>query len=218
MTTPARHCRAWLARGARPVPVGGAPGDAYALAAWFAAGFPAVVRRPDGCAGPGWLALGVLLPPGDGGRGRPVAICVGARDVRRIDPPMGLPEVASRSVGAWGRALGELMAAVEGSGGFGVYGSHMWQAATGRRYVRDDSDIDLCIPARGRCALGAIGEALLAWERRTGLRADGEFIFPGGAAVSWREYHAGAGREVLVKRIGSVGMTTREELADAVPL
>ncbi|MEI6632576.1 MAG: malonate decarboxylase holo-[acyl-carrier-protein] synthase [Chlamydiota bacterium] len=214
---PDRHCRAWVRPGARLAFPRGEPGDAEALTAWFDAGLPAVVCRSDGRAPPGELALGVLLPSGESGRGRPVACRVAVRDVRRIEPPPGLAEVASRASGIWRRGLGDLIRMVEGSEDFGVYGSHMWQTVTRRRYVRDDSDIDLCIPARGRCATGAIGKALLAWERRTGLRADGEFIFSGGAAVSWREYHAGSGREVLVKGIRSVGMASREELTDAVP-
>jgi len=215
--TPDRHCRAWVRSSARLALPGRERGDAEALTAWFDAGLPAVVCRSDGDAAPGELALGVLFPPGESGRGRPVACRVAGRDVRRIEPPPGLAEVASRASGIWARGLGELILMVEGSGDFGVYGSHMWQIVTGRRYVRDDSDIDLCIPARGRRAAGTIGKALLAWERRTGLRADGEFMFPGGAAVSWREYHAGSGREVLMKGIRSVGMASREELSDAVP-
>jgi phosphoribosyl-dephospho-CoA transferase len=214
---PYRHCRAWVRPGARLALPGRERGDAEALAAWFGEGLPAVVCRFDGNAAPGELALGVLAPPGEGGRGRAVSCRVAARDVRRIEPPLGLAEVAARASGVWRRGLGDFIRTVGGSGEFGVYGSHMWQTVTGRRYVRDDSDIDLCIPARSRPAIGAIGQALLAWERGTGLRADGEFIFPGDAAVSWREFHAGTGREVLVKRNGSVGMAPREELLDAVP-
>jgi phosphoribosyl-dephospho-CoA transferase len=130
---------------------------------------------------------------------------------------MGLAEAAACAGGRWRAALKALVGIGDRWGGFGVYGSHMWQAASGRRYVRDDSDIDLWIPVRRRGAPGAIGAALCDWERETGLNADGEFVLPGGAAVSWKEFHAGKGRKVLVKRISSVELAERRELLDALP-
>lgn len=213
---PGRHFLARLRPGARLAHPGPPRRDAAALDAWLRAGFPAVVRRADEGASPGSLALGVLLPPEGEGRGRPVAFRVARGDVLRLSPPIPLAEVAARAEGVWARGLAELLRA-EGIGGAGVYGSHMWQAVTGRRYVRDGSDIDLHIPVAGRRAAAEIGEGLLAWEGRTGLGADGEFVFPGGAAVSWREYHSGKGREVLVKTLGAVRLAPREELADALP-
>lgn len=215
--TPERHFRVWVARATPREPIHGAGNDAGALAAWFEAGYPAVVCRSDGQSPAGALAVGILLPPRGRGRGRPVPCRVEAAAARRVEPPMALAEVAACAEARWRRAIESLVQVGERFGGFRVYGSHMWQTVTGRRYVRDVSDIDLWIQVRSRGAPAEIGTALCAWGRETGLNADGEFIFPGGAAVSWKEYHTGKGRTVLVKRIASVELAAREELLDAVP-
>ena len=42
------------------------------------------------------------------------------------------------------------------------------------------------------------------------MRLDGELIRDDGAAVNWREFHAGA-REILVKTIGGVAMLSASQ-------
>ena len=44
------------------------------------------------------------------------------------------------------------------------------------------------------------------------MRLDGELVRDDGAAVNWREFHAGA-REILVKTVGGVALLDSEPLS-----
>ena len=52
---------------------------------------------------------------------------------------------------------------------------------------------------------------LAAIEAAAPMRLDGELVRDDGAAVNWREFHAGA-REILVKTIDGVALLDREPL------
>jgi len=85
-----------------------------------------------------------------------------------------------------------------------VYGSLAMQAVTGQPYLRDASDIDIVFHPASTQALDA-GIALLA-QHANHLPLDGEIVFPGGAAVAWKEWqasHATSAR-VLVKQSSNV--------------
>ena len=84
-----------------------------------------------------------------------------------------------------------------------VYGSYGWQALTGMAHVRADSDVDLWVGVQDAARADTIA-ALLARTEIPGLRLDGELIFDGDTAVSWREWltwRAGGSRSILVKTL-----------------
>ena len=88
----------------------------------------------------------------------------------------------------------------------------MWQLLTGRGYVREASDIDLAMPVRSPEEILRIGLCLNAWEEATGLTADGEFIFPGGSAVAWRECVSTPRSSLLLKSISLVRLCEPDDL------
>ena len=87
-----------------------------------------------------------------------------------------------------------------------MYGSYGWQALTGETYVHAASDIDLQIQVPG---FQAARQALpLLQQARLPGRLDGEFAFPAGHAIAWRELDhllqaAQPATQVLVKSLGA---------------
>jgi phosphoribosyl-dephospho-CoA transferase len=82
-------------------------------------------------------------------------------------------------------------------------------------YVTAGSDLDLLVAPRDGTEL----EAALSWlthEEGAGpLRLDGEIVFPGSDAVSWREWRdAPHDAHVLVKGIGRLALLPREALSE----
>ena len=70
-------------------------------------------------------------------------------------------------------------------------------------HVRADSDVDLWVGVQDAAQADTIA-ALLARTEIPGLRLDGELIFDGDTAVSWREWltwRAGGSRSILVKTL-----------------
>ena len=67
-----------------------------------------------------------------------------------------------------------------------MYGSYGWQALTGESYAHAASDIDLQIQVPG---FEAARQALpLLQQARLPGRLDGEYAFPEGCAIAWREF------------------------------
>jgi phosphoribosyl-dephospho-CoA transferase len=81
-----------------------------------------------------------------------------------------------------------------------VYGGYGWQVLSGEAYVHPGSDLDLLIEVAD---IGAARAALpLLQQARLPCRLDGEFVFPDGDAVAWRELASaarGTADRVLVK-------------------
>ncbi len=89
-----------------------------------------------------------------------------------------------------------------------VYGSHGWQILTGLAYLRAGSDVDLLLTVDSAQQADAVAR-LLGSAAIESPRIDGEFSFPDGAAVAWREWaawRAGAVDQVLVKRLHGPGL------------
>ena len=93
-----------------------------------------------------------------------------------------------------------------------VFGSLAMQSFTGLPYLTDSSDIDVLFAPADRKQLDE-GLALLS-AASAHVPLDGEIVFPGGAAVSWKEWRdAGeAGRTVLVKTIDEVRLSEPDSL------
>jgi phosphoribosyl-dephospho-CoA transferase len=198
----ARHQLAWLAPDWPAQSL--APPAPPALAAWFGAGRPAMVRRrAAGEPGTG-IALGVALPPAQGGAR--LGLVVADAALRAREPPPLLAAALASAPRAWQAALRALD---RGARKLGVeprvYGSLAWQHLTGQPYVEADSDVDLLLAAPDAARARAMLALLVCWERDTGRRADGELLLPDGAAVAWREL-LGAAPRVLVKSLDAVAL------------
>ena len=79
---------------------------------------------------------------------------------------------------------------------------------TGLDYLTDRSDLDLLLDVRRETDLDRFAADVAAIEADAPMRLDGELMRDDGAAVNWREFHAGA-REVLVKSIDGVVLLDR---------
>lgn len=203
-----RHQLAYLsAAGWRKALATGLPGDAIGrLHSWGARGLPLVVPRQPGHVSPDRLLLAWPSPRAFG-RQR-ITVEVPLRSVAWFDEfpeaHRAVPLLPRRVRPAIQSLLGQLSA-------YGVrprvYGSYGWQLLSGEVYVRDGSDLDLWLGVDGPEQAGAAVGVLEQSDALTGLRIDGELLFPDGAAVAWREYaawQAGRVQSVLIKRIDAV--------------
>ena len=185
------------------------------LARWVDSGWPLVARRAMPNEGEG-VALGLPLPPSAGKRR--LSFLMQPGDVVATAPPPALRAVRRAAPRAWWStldALGEmaLRHRVEAS----VFGSLAWQALTGLDYLTERSDLDVLLHVRRETDLHRLAAALAAIEQAAPMRIDGEFIRLDGAAVNWREFHAGV-RRIMVKSAGGVGLLDASRfLAAPVP-
>jgi phosphoribosyl-dephospho-CoA transferase len=187
------------------------------VAAWLAADRPLVVaRQPCGDVLSDTIAVGLALPPAQGKRR--IALAVTSNAISRYTQPLLLADVIAHAPAGWRPALAELdVAASEIELELRVFGSLAWQALSGLPYVTPQSDIDLLWHPLSNSQLQQ-GIALLArWEQSSGLRADGEVLFGGSSAVSWREWatlKSGDDQRVLVKRVSSAELVDTRELLE----
>lgn len=175
------------------------------LTLWAARGLPLVVtqQRCDAGAAADRIATGLSAPLR--WASRRIGVILDRSDVLFFDEfPVAraltkLLPVPTRT--AWDRLCRSV--AAEGAQPR-VYGSYGWQALTGMAHVRADSDVDLWAGVHDAAQADAIA-ALFARAEIPGLRLDGELIFDGDTAVSWREWlawRAGGTRSILVKTVG----------------
>lgn len=179
-------------------------------ARWPDAGWPTIRRRPM----PGEIggvALGLPLPPSAGKRR--LSFLLQAHDIDAIARPPSLTSAKLSAPRAWWPTLDRLNELalshwVEAR----VFGSLAWQTLTGLDYLSERSDLDLLLDVHGDTDLDDLVEGLARIEARAPMRIDGELMREDGAAVNWREFHAGTG-EVLVKRLDGVGLLDKSQFA-----
>ena len=223
-SNPSRHALAWIRPACRAAVAAQITDDTVHahVTAWLAADRPLVVARQP-CSdvssdriSVGTIATGMALPPAQGKRR--IALNVAAHDIDRYTLPLRLADAIAHAPSAWQPALAELEAAATGIGlELRVFGSLAWQALSGLPYLTPQSDIDLLWHPSSIAQLQQ-GIALLArWEYDNGLRADGEVLFGGNCAVSWREWatlKSAADQRVLVKRETGAELVAARELLE----
>ncbi len=185
------------------------------VTAWLAADRPLVAaRQPCGEPHTERISVGLALPPALGKLR--VALVAASNDIARYAPPLRLDYALAHAPAGWQSALAELDAAAMDAGiELRVFGSLAWQALSGLQYVTPQSDIDLLWHPQSHLQLQHGMDMLSRWEQSSGLRADGEVLFGGSNAVSWREWATlkpAGDQRVLVKRERSA------ELVDACEL
>lgn len=187
------------------------------VAAWLAADRPLVVaRQPCGASLPDSISVGLALPPAQGKRR--ISLVVAAHEIARYTQPLLLADAIAHAPAEWQPALAELdAAATQIDLELRVFGSLAWQALSGLNYMTPQSDIDLLWHPLSHMQLQQ-GIALLGrWEQDHGLRADGEVLFGGSSAVSWREWStlkSGDDQRVLVKRESGAELVAARELLE----
>lgn len=179
---------------------------------WRRANWPAVVRRNDANLPDGFVCAGIPLPPDRETGIKPrVRLQLRLSSIDRRTGALPLARAADAAPAEWRAALG-LLSDLQ----LRVYGSLAMQAFTGLDYLSPCSDIDVLFAPADHVALDA-GIALLSHVAER-LPLDGEVVFPGGAAVAWKEWRdaRGSGRKVLAKRIDEVRLLSPDELAAAL--
>ena len=155
--------------------------------------------------------LGLPLPP-FAGKQR-LSFLMQPEDIVAIAPPPALSIARRSAPPAWRPTLDALdearLAALAWKPR--VFGSLAWRALTGLDYLTDRSDLDLLLHVRRDTDLFALTADVAAIEAAAPMRLDGELIRDDGAAVNWRELHAGA-PEILVKSAGGVALLDSQPL------
>lgn len=206
-----RHSLVWLtAAGWQAAIAAARPEHAAALAQWQSNDWPAIVRRFDAAADAAAsdICLGVPLPPDAAGVKVRIALRVPSSHIARTSAALELRS-ALMAAGPWRDELAALSAAVPT---LRVFGSLAMQTLTGLQYLSPSSDVDLLFhPASCRQLETVI--ALLA-RHSEHLPLDGEVVFPGGAAVSWKEWQAAITHpaKVLVKELRAVRLADTASL------
>ena len=173
------------------------------VARWAAKGRPLIGRRamPGEARG---VTLGLPLPPFAGKRR--LSFLMQPEDVISTVSPPTLSSAGRTAPRAWWPTLDGLAElAWQHSVEARVFGSLAWRALTGLDYVTDRSDLDLLLHVHRDTDLHRLGADMARIEAAAPMRLDGELIRDDGAAVNWREFHAGA-REILIKTVGGVAL------------
>jgi len=153
------------------------------------------------------VALGLPLPPSAGKKR--IAFLLPPGDIISIVRPPSLEAACGSAPRAWWPTLDRLCElALRHSAEARVFGSLAWRSLTGLNYITDHSDLDLLLECRRDTDLERLVNEIAAVEADGPIRIDGELMRGDGAAVNWREFHAGAG-EVLVKSVNRVGLLDR---------
>lgn len=195
--SPARHDLIWLTpAGAMAATSRLEPGDRILVRQWLGRGLPLIRTRTRSDDPPGWLPLGLPLPPSLGKRR--LALSAPGRQIERWCAPPLLMEVIESAPAAWREALVSLeQGARQLHLTLRVFGSLAWQHLSGDTYLSEDSDLDLLWCPADQTQLQDGLALLQSWERKSGLRADGEVLLPQGG-VAWREL-ASEPAQVLMK-------------------
>ena len=212
-----RHDLVWLTdagwQAARARALHASPADEAALAQWQRNGWPAITRRRDADlpASAEEICLGIPLPPDPAsGIKRRIALRARLNEVAKISPPLPLFSCLP-AAGQWQTGLG-VLAGRTADLQLRTYGSLAMQTLTGLPCFTPTSDIDILFTPSSAAQLQQ-GLDLLA-HFATLLPLDGEIVFPGAGAVSWKEWLSARASHsrVLVKEM------TRVRLADPAEL
>lgn len=186
------------------------PQPKMAFRLWQSQSWPVIVRRADANAPSDEICLGLPLPPDeDSGEKVRISLRVLAAHIRKTTPAIELASVAhSGPLRAPLAALQEEAADMH----LRVYGSLAMEAITGLPYVSPTSDVDILFHPTNRRQLEN-GIAVLSRHAAL-LPLDGEIVFPGGAAVSWKEWRMAIDHpaKVLVKELHAVRLADTASL------
>jgi phosphoribosyl-dephospho-CoA transferase len=176
------------------------------VARWPDEGWPTIRRR----AMPGepvGVALGLPLPPSAGKKR--LCFLLQPEDILSIARPPSLNAASRSAPRPWWPTLDRLdELALRHSVEARVFGSLAWCTLTGLDYLTGRSDLDLLLEIGRDTDIDGLAADVAAIEADAPMRLDGELMRDDGAAVNWREFHAGT-NEVLVKQIDRIGLLDR---------
>lgn len=194
-------------------PKTGSDADGALANAWQALGRPFVVARRRvelEAVALGFCVADERLPEL---RPRRVAALTESRHVVGVARPPRLDEIARCPAAQDCAASFSHLAGAAEQAGFDirVYGSWMWQALTGERHVRGESDLDVLVDVADAGEADRAAEFLEQAEAGLAFKLDGELSIAGFGEVHWREYRQGKA-EVLLKSVDALRLMPRAEL------
>lgn len=200
-----RHMLVWLsAEGWSAAQATTQPQHKLAFKLWQTQDWPLIVRRTDTDAAPDQICLGLPLPPDeDTGEKIRIALRANVGYISKAAPALELAAVLRSAESPWRAPLTALEHDAAGMH-LRVYGSMAMQAITQLPYVSPTSDVDILFHPASRRQLD---DGVSVLDRHGALMAlDGEIVFPGGAAVSWKEWRMAIANpaKVMVKELHSV--------------
>jgi phosphoribosyl-dephospho-CoA transferase len=208
-----RHMLVWLDdAGWKAAQATEEPQHKAAFRLWQIQSWPVIVRRADADAAPDEICLGLPLPPDeDSGQKVRISLRAHAAHIKKSAPAMALASVLRSSPSTWRAHLAALERDAAGLH-LRAYGSLAMEAITELPYVSETSDVDILFHPASRRQLED-GVALLARYAAL-LPLDGEIVFPGGAAVSWKEWRMAVANpaKVIVKEMGAVRLADTASL------
>lgn len=189
-----------------------------AVKLWQNQHWPLVVRRADADIGVNTdqICLGLAMPPHPlTGEKRRIALRCAVTDIKKTTPALPLSSVISAAPGEWQQGLAEL-ALQANNLRLHVFGSLALQTLTKQIYLSTTSDIDVLFYPEN---IGQLQTGLLLLsESAKILPLDGEIIFPGDQAVSWKEWLSALDRQahVLVKEMHTVRLVSTASLLSSL--
>ncbi|MET3135682.1 phosphoribosyl-dephospho-CoA transferase [Undibacterium sp. GrIS 1.2] len=189
-----------------------------AVKLWQNQDWPLVVRRADADIGVNTdqICLGLAMPPHPlTGEKRRIALRCAVTDIKKTTPALPLSSVISAAPGEWQQGLAEL-ALQANNLRLHVFGSLALQTLTKQIYLSTTSDIDVLFYPENIEQLQT--GLLLLSESAKILPLDGEIIFPGDQAVSWKEWLSAIDRQahVLVKEMHTVRLASTASLLSSL--
>jgi len=188
------------------------PQHKAAFRLWQMQSWPVIVRRADADAAPDEICLGLPLPPDeDSGHKLRISLRAHTANIKKATPALELASVRRSSPSTWRAQLAALERDAAGLH-LRVYGSLALEALTELPYVSETSDVDILFHPTSRRQLED-GVAILSRHAAL-LPLDGEIAFPGGAAVSWKEWRMAIANpaKVIVKELGAVRLADTASL------
>jgi phosphoribosyl-dephospho-CoA transferase len=172
------------------------------LADWAANRRPVMVRRPLGSDRPGFVPAAVALPPSCGKLriGLEIEPAFLIERMRSIEPS----EARGAAPAAWQSVLNDVARIARmHNAHVSLFGSFMWQAITGLKYLTRSSDIDLIWRVSSVRRLPSLLDAIAEVDAQSPMRIDGEIVLPDGGGINWRELHRNP-HEVMVKTMSGI--------------
>ncbi len=189
-----------------------------AITLWHRQDWPLIVTRRDANIdiNTDQVCLGLAMPPDPlTGEKRRIALRCAVTEIKKMMPALPLSSVISAAPAEWQQGLAEL-ASQTNDLRLHVFGSLALQTLTKQIYLRATSDIDVLFYPDNIEQLQT-GLLLLSESAKT-LPLDGEIIFPGDRAVSWKEWLSALDRQahVLVKEMHTVRLASTASLLSSL--
>lgn len=164
---------------------------------WVERGWPVIARRRLLSDDPAMIPVAVALPPDE--RTCRIALTIPAASIVERRGATRLSAAMTTAPFEWQQTIAALVAAGNEFGSApAVFGSLLWQHETALRYLTASSDLDVVWPIARDTNLPMLLHRIGGLAASAPMPIDGELVFPGGAAVQWREFASGA-EDLLVK-------------------